>query len=144
MVMIRHCNEDSRIYQNYYLDEMKSELGFPPHTRSGHFERTIERLEMGEISRQVSEPEALILLTEFKRTLPKKLRPKYEERAEELIRSILYDWFTDEYGVDFNSLDELRKRLAEFRDWKLPDYLHEIYDEHAEKLFETLSWWIER
>ncbi len=144
MALIRH-NEDDRCYPNYYLDEMKSELGFPPHTRGGHFERTLERLGIDDDgARQISEPDALILLTEFKRTLPKKMRPKYEERAEELIRSMLYDWFTDECGVDFNTLDELRKRLATFRDWKLPDYLHEIYDEHAEKLFETLSWWIRR
>ena len=144
MALIRH-NEDDRCYPNYYLDVMKSELGFPPHTRGGHFERTLERLGIDDDgARQISEPDALILLTEFKRTLPKKMRPKYEERAEELIRSMLYDWFTDECGVDFNTLDELRKRLATFRDWKLPDYLHEIYDEHAEKLFETLSGWIRR
>ena len=142
MALTRHCDEDSRIYPNYYLDDIKSELGLSPHTRRGHFERTVEQLEGESVSRQVSEPSALILLTEFKRTLPKKLRPRYEERANELIRSILFHWFMDEYDLDFTTTEELQRRLAEFRDWKLPKYLREIYDEHAEKLFETLSWGI--
>lgn len=139
-MVIRHCHDDDRYYPTYYLDEIKSELGLPPHTRSGHFERTVKRLGMDDGSRQISEPEALELLSEFKRTLPAKLRPRYEERVDEMIRSIFFDWFRDEYDVYFKSRQELREKLAEFRDWKLPDYLHGIYDEHAEKLFEILSW----
>ena len=140
MVMTRHCHDDDRYYPTYYLDEIKSELGLSPHTRRGHFERTVERLGMDDGSRQISEPEALELLSEFKRTLPAKLRPRYEAKVDEMIRSIFFDWFMDEYDLDFTTRDELKRRLAEFKDRKLPDYLHKIYDEQAEKLFNTLSW----
>lgn len=137
--MIRHCHDDDRCYPNYYLDDIKSELGLSPHTRRGHFERTVERLNAGSVSRQVSEPGALILLAEIKRTLPVKLRPRYEAKVNEMIRSVFFDWFRDEYDLDFTTRAELKRRLAEFKDRKLPDYLHELYDEHAEKLFEILS-----
>ena len=57
-----------------------------------------------------------------------------------MIRSVFFDWFRDEYDLDFTTRAELKRRLAEFKDRKLPDYLHELYDEQAEKLFEILSW----